>query len=468
VVTIEISNLDVRLMETNGTKVTKWASYSLEPGMFEQGVISDPQALSAAIRRLRALSGIKGKDVSASISGLYSLSRIVTVPAPLGQAVTEEAVLGAAREVMPLAEEDMYLSWQPIGTSEGGQQVLVIGVPKDVIDSEMRALRGAGITPRILNLKPLALARAVNREQALILNIEPASFDIVIVDKGITAVIHTRPWQQEDLSPEEKVEHLVSALEMTVNFYDSHHPGSPLDPATPLFITGQMSGDLALMENLRASVKHPLEPLAPPLEYPEYLPVSQYAVNIGLALMRTSIAKDANQGSYSLPDINLLPQAYRPWKPSARQIQFFCAIIVAIGLMFPLYRITSQAMSETAALQTRYNVINSKLQQKQLEIKKREPLERAIAEYNSIVDMGGGFTEDLDVIITLANEFNIEVRSITHGGNSITITCQSDNYTSFRNYLAALAESGRFSTPIAEPERFPYLEGGVVTLIPEH
>jgi hypothetical protein len=467
VVTIEISNLDIRLMETSGKRVVKWASHSLEPGIFDEEVISDPQALSAAIRRLMVSSGIPGRDVVASISGLYSLSRIVTVPVPLGASVTEDAVLEAAREVMPLAEEDMYLSWQTIATGEGGQQVLVVGVPKDMIDSEMRALRAAGVNPRTLDLKTLALARAVNREQALILNIEPASFDIVMIVNGIATVIHTTAWRQEGLPPEEKAEHLASALETTVNFYDSQHPGAPLDSATPLFITGQMSGDLALMENLKANVKYPIEPLAPPLEYPEYLPVSQYAVNIGLALKGTAAPKNAESGGYLSPDINLLPQAYRPWRPSARQMQFFCAILVAIGLLIPLYQVASKAMAETATVQARYNIINRELQRRQLELKNREPLEKVIADYNSIVNMGGGFTKDLDTIISLAKKFTISVQSINDIGSTITIVCQSDNYTSFRNYLTALKESGRFSTLTPEPEQFPYREGGPVTLTPK-
>jgi type IV pilus assembly protein PilM len=467
VINIEINSTAIRLMETSGNRVIRWASYSLEPGMFEEEVISDPQALSAAIRRLMASSGIQGGEVIASVSGLYSLSRILTVPTPAGVPITEEAVLAAAGEGSPFSE-DMYLSWQAFATGEGGQHVLVVGVPKDVIDGEMRALRAAGINPRILDLKTMALVRAVNREQALILNIEPASFDIVLVVNGVAESIRTTAWRQEDFSSEEGAEHLASALEMTVGFYDSYHPGAPLDSATPLFITGQMSGDLALTERLQAIVKYPVEPLAPPLEYPAHLPVSQYAVNIGLALNGTTVSKDAEEEGHSLPDINLLPQVYRPWRPSGKQIQFFCAIIVAIALLVPLYRVATEAMSDTAMLQARYDIINSELQRRQIEIKNREPLEKAINEYNTIVDMGGGFTEDLNVVTSLAEQFDISLSSINHQGKIISIVCQSDNFTSFRGYLTALAESGRFSTPIPEPERFPYREGGIVTLEPKH
>jgi len=466
VVTLEISSTDIKLMETSGGKVTSWASHSLEPDMFEEEVITDPQAFGATVRRLMASSGIQARDITVSVSGLYSLSRVVTVPTPLEQPVTEEAVFEAAVEVMPLSEEDLYVSWQTIAPGEGGQLVLVVGVPRDILDSEMRALKSIGINPRTLDLKTMALARAVNREKAIILNIEPNSLDIVLVVDGLTEVMRTIAWQQDDFSLEEAAEHLNSAVEMTVSFYDSHHPGFPLDPATPFFITGQMSGNLALMEQLQAITSYPIEPLTPPLECPPHLPVSQYAVNIGLALKGTSSSKNTEQGQYSLPDINLLPLVYRPWRPSAKQIYFLCAIVALLVLLFPLYQFASGAMAETSLLQTKYNAINSLLQQRQIEIKNREPLQKAVAEYDSIINMGGGFTDDLAIIRNEAERFNVQIQSITHEGNSINVICDADSYTVFREFLTALEESGRFLSPIPEPERFPYLEGGKVTITP--
>lgn len=465
-VTLEISSTDIKLMETSGGKVTSWASHSLEPDMFEEEVITDPQAFGATVRRLMASSGIQARDITVSVSGLYSLSRVVTVPTPLEQPVTEEAVFEAAVEVMPLSEEDLYVSWQTIAPGEGGQLVLVVGVPRDILDSEMRALKSIGINPRTLDLKTMALARAVNREKAIILNIEPNSLDIVLVVDGLTEVMRTIAWQQDDFSLEEAAEHLNSAVEMTVSFYDSHHPGFPLDPATPFFITGQMSGNLVLMEQLQAITSYPIEPLTPPLECPPHLPVSQYAVNIGLALKGTSSSKNTEQGQYSLPDINLLPLVYRPWRPSAKQIYFLCAIVALLVLLFPLYQFASGAMAETSLLQTKYNSFNSLLQQRQVEIKNREPLLKAVAEYDSIINMGGGLTDDLAVIRNEAERFNVQIQSITHEGNSIQVICDADSYTVFREFLTALEESGRFLSPIPEPERFPYLEGGKVTITP--
>ena len=456
-------------METGDRRVVKWASLALDPTLFEDGVISDLPALSAAVRQLMDSSGIKAKDVIASVSGLYSVSRIVAISTPPGGGVTaREAVLEAARDIMPLSMDELYLSWQTIAAGEDAQQALVVGVPRDVIDAEMQALRIAGLNPRILDLKAIALARAVNKKQALIFNIEPSSFDIIIVVNGIPEVMRTTAWQQDGFTGEDRVEHLAMNLELTVGFYNSRHHDTPLDPATPFFITGQMSRDLDLVEKLPVRVGYPFESLAPPLECPKHMPVSQYAVNIGLALKGRIPSKSLEEDGYVPPDINLLPETYKPWKPSAKQVYSAGAVIAAIVLLFPLYQMTSGAMGKTADLQAEYNSLNNRMQLIQLEIRNREPLKQAISDYNTIVDMGGGFTEDLRVINSEADRLGVQVSSVAHDGKSIKVDCQTEpeNYIVFREYVTALEESGRFSSVTPPSEKFSYITGGPITLEP--
>ncbi|MFC1990237.1 pilus assembly protein PilM [Chloroflexota bacterium] len=466
-ITLEISSTIIRLMETEEGKVIKWASNSLEPGVLEDEAVSNPKALSATIKELMSSSGIRGSIITASVSGLYSLSRIIMVPTHAGGRITPQAVREAAEEVIPLPEEEIYLSWQTIAPVEGGHQVLVVGVPRDVIDSEMRALKMVGISARILDLKTLALARAVNRKQALILNIESTSFDTVVIVNGVTVIIRTTAWQPGDLSVEDRAEHLAVALDLAVGFHNSHNPSLPIDRTTPLFITGEMSGDIALMENLQARAGYPVEPLAPPLEYPEDMPVSQYAVNIGLALKSTAASKNVEQGEYPLPDFNLLPKIYQPLKPTPRQISFACAIIAALALLLPINQTISEARAETNTLKARYNIVNAELLKRQSILAQREPLQRAINHYQTIVDKGGGFTENLMVINSKAEELGIEVTSINHEGGGITINCQAGSYLDFRDYIAALKESGQFSSVTSPAERYSYVQGGTITLTPK-
>ena len=473
VVTLDIDDTAIRILEVKGGKVRKWASVPVEPDKVEKGVVTDWKALSTMTKELISSSGIKTKKVLASISGLYSISRIVPMSTLPAGFTIQEGVLEAAREIMPLSEDRQYLSWQTFTTGDGVRHVLLLGVLRDIIDAEVQSLRAVGINPYILELKAMALARVVNKEKALILNLEPSSFDIIVAVNGVPEIMRTLPWQQEEITAEDRVEHLAVPLELTVEFYNLHHSDTPLDPATPIFISGQISKELLLEEKLQARIGYPIEPLASPLECPADLPVSQYAVNIGLALKEIVPPENLGKGDYSplninaLSNVNLLPDIYRPWKPTPRQIYASFFIIAALALLFPIYQVTSDTIARTAKLQARYETVNSILEQMQTELNIREPLQIAVNEYHTIVDMGGGFTEDIETIKSEAERHGIQVESIIHNDEIITIRCQADTYIAFREYLTALEESGRFSTPIPPPEGYPFTKGGFIKVEPK-
>jgi hypothetical protein len=470
VVTVDIDGTAIRLLEIKGGMVRKWATASFESDNGEGEAGTDEKTLGTMVKQLMASNGIKARNVVAGISGLYSVSRVLPEsnlpPAP----TTQEAVLEMAKEIMPLPGDKIYLSWQTMASNGREPLVLTVGVPRHVMDNEVRALKAVGINPQIVELKAMALTRAVNREQALILNIEPSSYDIVIVVNGVPEIMRTIAWKQNGFTTEkavDAVEHVAANLETTVEFHNSHHLETPVETTTPIFITGQMSTDITLVEKLQARLDYPVEPLAPPLGFPAYLPVSQYAVNIGLALRKTASSENSGQGRPLPLEINLLPDTYRPWRPTGKQLYSLAIIVMALALLFPLFQITNEATARTASLQSKFNVINVKLEQMKLEIQRREPLQKAIGEYQTIVDMGGYFTGDLVTIRSEAEKLGVNVGSILHQGNNIDVSCQADNYIIFRQYLTALEESGRFATPIPPPEGYPYTSGGIIKVQPK-
>jgi hypothetical protein len=294
-------------------------------------------------------------------------------PAP----TLEESVNEIAQEIIPLPTEALYFFWQAVGTNEGERQVFILGVPRGVMDDNVRALKSVGINPQVIELKTMALARAVNKEQALILNIEPTSFDIVIAVKGVPEIMYSLAWRRDSMDSGDAAEYLATNLEITVDFYNSHHLDAPFDMTNPLYITGQMSVEPELMEKLRDRLGFGIEELTPPLECPAFFPVSQYAVNIGLAMRKEMSLRNGGGGGgggLSPLDINLLPQAYRPWHPTARQFFYAAFLVSAVIMIFPLTQITDEEMKKTNSLELKNGSLESQLQLKMMEIQSRDPL----------------------------------------------------------------------------------------------
>ena len=80
-----------------------------------------------------------------------------------------------------------------------------------------------------------------------------------------------------------------------------------------------------------------------------------------------------------------------------------------------------------------------------------------------VIKVGAG---DIEFIIDEAERMSVQVQSLTHEGESITITCEASDYTIFRDYVTALRESGRFSTITPPPENYSYITGGTIELEP--
>lgn len=281
-VTLDITSTAIRLLATSGKRVERWASAPLEAGLIENGLITDPPAVGARVKRLMISSGIKSSRVIASVPGLYSVFRLFQLPeAAAGR--TRDTVPQAARDQMPVSEEELYLTWQALDEDERERRGFVVGLPRNIVDAEVQALRSVGITPYILNLKGMALLKLVEEPQALIVNLENDSFDVVLIARGIPQAIRTVALPRgADL--EEMMERVARALWQTDSFFESRHFRGALDFAPPLFLAGQMAEDPDVVDMVQSRTHYSVAPLTVPLEHPRNLPLSQYAVNIGLAI----------------------------------------------------------------------------------------------------------------------------------------------------------------------------------------
>jgi len=467
VVTLDISSAGVSIMETRGGTIRRWADASFESEEAAPAGGKGESDLGAIVRRLMRSSGIKASKVIISISGLYTISRFIPTsglpPAP----TLDESVNEIARDIIPVPRDTVYFFWQALNTAEGGSHVFTTGVPRDVIDDKVRALKAAGISTQAIELKTMALARAVGKKEALILNIELTNFDIVILSNGVPEIIHSLAWRPDSMGTEDATEYLAAQLDMIVEHYNAGRVGRPFDMSAPLYITGQLSVKPELMEGLKSRLEFNIEPLASPLGCPVFLPVSQYAANIGLAMRKEMSMRDVSGNSgagSSTLSVNLLPHAYQPWRPTLKQIYSVIIIIAAVALVFPLWQLTTEEMKKTSALQMKDVALNAQLVKKKAEIERRDPLQKAIDEYHSIIVRDKSFTDDIKVIVQEAAKLGVEVSSISHGGKNINISCQAADYISFRDYLTALEASGRFATPIPPPEGYPYTTSGPIML----
>lgn len=456
--TLNISATSIRLLSIEGKHVEKWGDASLPPGLVRDGLIIQPKAVGEAIDALFKSIEMPKEKVITSLTGLSFTDRILSLPR-MKSGLLEEAILRGAKQEIPLPLDELYLSWQAIASKDNEVDFFILGVPRNLIDAMVQTLEKAGIEPYIMDLKPLALARAANRGDALIVDLEPDCFDIVLVAGGIPTIMHTMTPRGEEASLEDNIRRLANELSRTVQFYNSSHPESLLSPTTPLLLTGELLSDATVSELIRAEIEYPVEPLVPPLEFPSDLPIALYATNMGLALKKVPRKKTGKVEATRFHDINfnILSGKYgaRGRMVSLRSILFTLALIIVIGLLSPMYLIKSQAGIDTVRLRTELSNASQELRQVRLAIDEARQIEDTINEivadvetlkqaHQDILSKRGDFANTL-TLVTSALPSGAYFTSIEIVTDQLTVRGEADSPFTVISYALALETQGLFS-----------------------
>jgi len=286
VTTLVLESTDMRFLTTKNGQISAWGSEALPAGLLAEGVVTDAAEMGRFIETAFERHGLDKKRVVTAVSGRRSIPRLLTLP-KLQASVIEETISREARKEMPISLDDLYLSWQSIpGQTEEVQRIYMLGVPRDLIDSQVRALQAAGISPFVTDIKPLALVRAIGQPDAIIVNLEEDELDLTLVTDRLPAIMRTFSLDRENLGIEAKLDRLVSELTQTVRFYNDSHPTSPIRESTSVYATGLAFGDQGASDFVRDRLDRPLLQPIPPLSCPDDMPSQEYMTNLGLAMKK--------------------------------------------------------------------------------------------------------------------------------------------------------------------------------------
>jgi len=460
-VTINIEDSDLRFMVTKEKQVTRWGSIPLEPGTVRDGLVLNYQALSDAIDELFSSQQLSRKKVIISLSGFQSVHRTIELP-KMPKRLLSKAMITEAKQTMPVSLEKLYLSWQKTGEENRVQRFFLVGTPRNLLDSEVKCLDQSRIKPRAMNLKPLALAKMVDQTQALIIDIESESCEIILIADGIPALMRSIPMHSE-YSPSDRAQFILQEFERTLGFFESNYPDFTLNKNTPLFLTGKLVGEGDLAQMVTARVGFNIKPLASSLKYPVDFPIAQYAVNIGLVLKNSPVKRLAGKEGFLITDIDILPQEYLPKGLTAKQALSVCGILIGIAIILPLYQMQDSASNKVSQLQSENKLLQRSFNAQQSRIIEARQLQTAITDVETTKQKLMNILQDFQQIGEqrqraynflclsikhppdgiLPNE--AELFSVSQGSGSLNLLGEASSYETALEYADALRHTEGFS-----------------------
>ncbi|MDO8567959.1 MAG: pilus assembly protein PilM [Dehalococcoidales bacterium] len=454
VVTLYIDDTSLRLLVVQGKQVKKWSCLPLEPGLVKSNVIMDENEVATRIKLLFKSQRVRTRKIIVGLSGLHCLTRPVTLPV-LPRGMMDEAVMREAKRALPVPLEQLYVSWRIIPAAEGKAQAFIVALPCKTADSVQKTLRLAGLKPYLMDIKPLALARLVKESTAVIVDVQPTEFDIVIIAYGIPQPIRTVPLPSETLSQKEKWQKVKEELDRTINFYNSNNPEKLLGPDVPIFVSGELANRPRLNKTLSEECGFPVLTLNSPL-CTEEIDAARYLVNIGLALKEPSLAKNAVT---SPVDVNVLPFPYRPKPLPLGKIVAIPGAIVFVGLAVLLTTMVQEASANTTSLRSQLDSTNKMITQKQAMkndlTKKNGDLQRKLDTAKTSHDSFAAVMDNLEKgheridgdLLAITNLLPSTSRLNTIGQSQAGISLQGNSPSEGEalSYARSLESTGRFS-----------------------
>lgn len=278
----------VRLLAARDGELHLWAEEPLRVGAVRSGLAVDPGEVARGLRTLLVRTGVPPSAWRVAIQSPRAVVRILELPRlPVRQ--LSAAVQRELGREYPLPLEETYLYWASLG-SPRGQTVFTLGVPRDSIDSHLEALDLAGVEVILLDLLPLALARAGPPGQAVHVNIEAESLTLVLVDRSLPRVVRVLPLEAP-LGVEGRARAVLEELLRTVRFYNQGPQGPLPVHSTRVALSGALPARPQL-DSLRAEIERSVSFAAAPYqaltEVPPGFPAPLYAAHLGLLTKRAA------------------------------------------------------------------------------------------------------------------------------------------------------------------------------------
>lgn len=241
---LEIKDAALRLVRFQEDGSLKKAGVPLEPGIIEDGRISDRGRFIRSLNQLREqFTSVKEKvPVIAIIPSANVFVKVFSLPPLTGEKVQEAARLNL-ESISPIEFKNAYADWQPVGAQEKDGKVELLGAfaAKDAVDSYTQALESAGFLPVAVEFSSLAIARlakqyagAVNFDKPHVaVHLSSDGIDFMIFRSGNLYFDYFVPWKliREDSRSAREIlfkdfkDTIVREIKKVVIFYGSRWGG---------------------------------------------------------------------------------------------------------------------------------------------------------------------------------------------------------------------------------------------------
>jgi Tfp pilus assembly PilM family ATPase len=182
-VCLDFARDQLTALEVVDGAVTRWASRPMPEDALRNGDPLLPGYVSEAVRQALARAGIQATRARMALPDEATVSRQITLP-PMPNRDLVKAMHFAAEKHIPFSIDRARWSWDVIERNRNGVTVYLVAAWRDVVDRYAEVARGAGLVPEVLEPRAVAVARALDQDQALVLDAGERRLHVTLLVTG--------------------------------------------------------------------------------------------------------------------------------------------------------------------------------------------------------------------------------------------------------------------------------------------
>lgn len=197
---IDISSTAVKVVEVvkkgNQIRVESHAVEPLPADAVAEKVVQDVEAVGEAIRKAVKKSGSKTRQAAVAVPGSSVITKIIPMPAALGEEELEAQIQTEAEQYIPYPLEEINLDFEVQGPSEDAEDtvdVLLAASKSENVEMRSSAIALGGLSAKIMDVEPYTVEH-VCRAVPQMLPDDGHNRTIAVIDVGATVtslnVIH--------------------------------------------------------------------------------------------------------------------------------------------------------------------------------------------------------------------------------------------------------------------------------------
>ena len=279
VVCLDFGRDRLTALEVLNGAVTRWISRPLPQDALTSGDPVLPEYLGDAVRQALARAGMVSKRARIALPDEATVSRQVTLP-PMARRDLARAMQFAAERHIPFPIDRARWAWDVIAQDHDRITVYLVATWRDVVERYAEMARAAALEPEVLEPRAVSVARALDQDQALVLDAGLSRLHAMLVVTGQPTFVDEVPVGTVVLDEREALDRLLQRA-----YRHQSTVAGPPGRLAPILLAGDLEdADLPLpvagrpvSEVLNGQLPHTPQGFRP----------GAYLANLGLSMRRS-------------------------------------------------------------------------------------------------------------------------------------------------------------------------------------